>query len=287
MLRTLRTAASSLVGMHRGLAMGMPLRLPRHTTTTAAIAETRCGHCHVTFATAAELSHHSTHHCFPHEPDEVLRRFPVGTEVMQPHLPRLASHGIVVGKASNSKMAHCCVSVKGGNGVTSDVMISRLVLQAEPSTSPTKLPRRFFQQPTSVRCVLLAAPALRHRVGDRLKHDWMRDAEREARGRLPRGKGKDGISAVQGYVMDSLQHEIKAEMMAQTVRLEERLTAAVEKLHPLRAQAEEEATHVKRFNRERSTALRLLHEYGVQREAATGQAMSPEMASAFKIPRAL
>ena len=122
----------------------------------------------------------------------------------------------------------------------------------------------------------------------RHKHDWMRDAEREARSRLPR-KGKDGISALQAHLMDSLQFEIKEEMMAQTVRLEERLKEHIAKLGPLRAQAEEgqDAALAKRYNRERSTALRLLHEYGVQREAATGQAMTHEMATAFQIPRAL
>jgi hypothetical protein len=114
----------------------------------------------------------------------------------------------------------------------------------------------------------------------------MRDAEREARSRLP-SKGKDGISAVQAHLMDALQFEIKDEMMAQTVRLEERLNGLIAKLGPLRAQAEEDPALVKLYNRERSTALRVLHEYGVQREAATGQAITPEMTSAFKIPRAL
>ena len=138
------------------------------------------------------------------------------------------------------------------------------------------------------RCTLLAprSSVSAHLVLLRRNHDWMREAEREARSRLPR-KGNDGISAAQAHLMDSLQHEIKGEMMEQTVRLEERLSALIVKLGPLRVQAEAEVSLVKRYNLERSTALRLLHEYGVQREVATGQAITPEMASAFKIPRAL
>lgn len=76
-------------------------------------------------------------------------------------------------------------------------------------------------------------------------------------------------------------------MMAQTVRLEERLTALVDKLVLLRASAEANESLVKRYNRERSTALRLLHELGVQREVATGQPTTAEMLSKFSIPRAL
>ena len=86
--------------------------------------------------------------------------------------------------------------------------------------------------------------------------------------------------------MNSLQHEIKGEMMAQTVRLQEKLHARVETLGPLRAEADADASIVKRYNRERSTALRLLHELGVQREAATGQETTPAMLG-IDIPRAL
>tara|TARA_B100000767_G_scaffold255937_1_gene262578 strand:- start:273 stop:617 length:345 start_codon:yes stop_codon:yes gene_type:complete len=110
--------------------------------------------------------------------------------------------------------------------------------------------------------------------------------EREARAHRP-GKGGDGLSAVQRHLMDSLDYEIKGEMMAQTVRLEERLTAAVVKLTALRVQAQAESSLVGRYNLERSTALRLAHELSVQREAATGQASTAEMQKALNMPRPL
>ena len=75
--------------------------------------------------------------------------------------------------------------------------------------------------------------------------------------------------------------------VAQTVRLEERLTAAVVKLTALRVQAQAENSLVCRYNLERSTALRHAHELSVQREAATGQASTAEMQAALNIPRPL
>ena len=125
------------------------------------------------------------------------------------------------------------------------------------------------------------------RLAVRAKHgDWMAVVEREARAHRP-GKGGDGLSAVQRHLMDSLDYEIKGEMMAQTVRLEERLTAAVVKLTALRVQAQAESSLVGRYNLERSTALRLAHELSVQREAATGQASTAEMQKALNMPRPL
>ena len=125
------------------------------------------------------------------------------------------------------------------------------------------------------------------RLAVRANHgDWMAAAEREARAHRP-GKGGDGLSAVQRHLMDSLDYEIKGEMMAQTVRLEERLTAAVVKLTALRVQAQAESSLVGRYNLERSTALRLAHELSVQREAATGQASTAEMQKALNMPRPL
>ena len=92
------------------------------------------------------------------------------------------------------------------------------------------------------------------RLAVRARHDdWMAAAEREARAHRP-GKGGDGLSAVQRHLMDSLDYEIKGEMMAQTVRLEEWLTAAVLKLTALRVQAQAESSLVGRYNLERSTA---------------------------------
>ena len=137
------------------------------------------------------------------------------------------------------------------------------------------------------RCTLHAARSCT-RLTVRAKHDdWMAAAEREARVHRPRSKGNDGLSAVQRHLMDTLEFEIKSEMMEQTVRLEDRLTAAVVKLAALRVKAEADSALRPRFNLERSTALRLMHELSVQREAATGQGSTPEMQAAFNIPRPL
>jgi hypothetical protein len=160
--------------------------------------------------------------------------------------------------------------------------ITTVVSSMVSELAATKLHCRNLHHLTLVAC--RASCNMLQQQQRRNKHDWMRDAEREARSRLP-SKGKDG--GVQAHLIDALQFEIKDEMMAQTVRLQDRLNALIEKLAPLRLQAEEDASLVKRFNLERSTALRLLHEYSVQREAATGQAITPEMTSAFKIPRGL
>lgn len=90
--------------------------------------ETRCSHCHITFATNSELAHHSQHHCFPDAPGEVLRRFPSGMRVTVPHARQpSARRGLVVGPASNPSMAHACVSVLRDNGILADVPLSRLV----------------------------------------------------------------------------------------------------------------------------------------------------------------
>ena len=106
------------------------------------------------------------------------------------------------------------------------------------------------------------------RLAVRARHDdWMAAAEREARAHRP-GKGGDGLSAVQRHLMDSLDYEIKGEMMAQTVRLEEWLTAAVLKLTALRVQAQAESSLVGRYNLERSTA----------RMATRTEALTPTLA---------
>ena len=72
--------------------------------------ETRCPHCFITFATAAELRYHQANHCFPDDPDEVLRRFPVGSRVSD--TVQRGSMGTVVGPASNPKFRHAKVSVQ-------------------------------------------------------------------------------------------------------------------------------------------------------------------------------
>ena len=86
---------------------------------------------------------------------------------------------------------------------------------------------------------------------------------------------------------DPVLHLSVSKPVAQTVRLEERLTAAVVQLKALRVQAQAESSLVSRYNLERSTALRLMHELSVQREAATGQASTAEMQAAYTIPRPL
>ena len=97
----------------------------RFTSKSFAAAETRCVHCKITFATAAELSHHAHYHCFPDKPDEPLLQFPIAARVEFRHDQR-AKPGVVVGASSNPKTRHACVSVRHVNGVIADVPLSRL-----------------------------------------------------------------------------------------------------------------------------------------------------------------
>ena len=98
------------------------------SSSAEASGETRCRHCFITFATPAELCTHAMHHCFPDDPSEVLRRFPVGAEALDVvRSERL----IVVGPASNSHKAHSSVSSRYlDRGLVADVPIARLQLVA-------------------------------------------------------------------------------------------------------------------------------------------------------------
>ena len=107
-----------------GGAAGGAVGAARHAA--AASDETRCAHCFVTFATPAELGHHATHHCFPHDPEEVLRRFPVGARAVDTVSFRQLD---VVGGASNPNKAHSSVSARDvRRGLVADFPISRLRL---------------------------------------------------------------------------------------------------------------------------------------------------------------
>ena len=86
---------------------------------------TRCSHCFITFATPAELTHHSAHHCFPQSSGEVLRRFPVGAMAVDTVSQQRV---VIVGAASNPNKAHSSVSARSAKGITSDTPISRLRL---------------------------------------------------------------------------------------------------------------------------------------------------------------
>ena len=91
---------------------------------TTAVNETRCSHCFITFASPQELSHHASHHCFPADPAETLRRFPVGTEALDTISRQQV---VVVGRASNSSRAHTAVSTRElARGLVADTPISRL-----------------------------------------------------------------------------------------------------------------------------------------------------------------
>lgn len=92
----------------------------------AASNETRCVHCFITFATPAELSHHAAHDCFPGDPAQVLRRFPVGAEALDTVSQQRVE---ILGGASNQNKAHAWVSVRElERGLVADVPISRLRL---------------------------------------------------------------------------------------------------------------------------------------------------------------
>ena len=90
----------------------------------AAMGETRCADCFITFATSADLAHHATHHCFPDDPDEVLRRFPAGSEAFDTVRKQRVR---VEGLASNPRSAHSSVSAFDlKRGLVADIPISRL-----------------------------------------------------------------------------------------------------------------------------------------------------------------
>ena len=116
-------------GRRRGsITVGMPVvRGTRRCSTNApGAAETRCVHCFITFATPAELLHHAENHCFPADPGQVLRRFPVGAHALDTVSRKRVE---VVGGASNPKKQHSSVSVRElERGLVADVPISRLRL---------------------------------------------------------------------------------------------------------------------------------------------------------------
>jgi len=94
-----------------------------------ASAETRCGHCFITFATPSELREHASRHCFPHDPSEVLRRFPAGAEAIDTTIDERL---VIVGAASNPHKVHSMVSSRYlRRGIVADVPISRLRLVEE------------------------------------------------------------------------------------------------------------------------------------------------------------
>ena len=95
----------------------------RQRALAAHAPETRCAHCFVTFATAAELAHHAAHFCFPDRPEEVLARFPPGAAVVD---TVRGSAGEVLGAASNPGKRHAAVAVRRADGLVADVPISRL-----------------------------------------------------------------------------------------------------------------------------------------------------------------
>lgn len=102
--------------------------------STSESTKTYCRHCFITFATPLELLHHSTQHCFPEAPEEVMARFPPQCLVADTVSGR---RGIVVGPARNALKAHACVSVRsevhrhGGSVIEADVAISRLVVRKQ------------------------------------------------------------------------------------------------------------------------------------------------------------
>ena len=132
------SALSSSTRMRRlSLPSARGALLHRHVMGRSAVSraplcstavETRCAHCFITFATPQELAHHSAHHCFPDDPAETLRRFPVGAEA----LDFVSQERIVVlGAASNTSIAHSAVSTRDlANSFICDRPISRLQLLA-------------------------------------------------------------------------------------------------------------------------------------------------------------
>lgn len=103
----------------------------RTAAAAAAVAETRCAHCYITFDRPAELRHHQAQHCFPGQPEQVLLRFPVGTKVrdrveVAKGLGR-GGGGEVVGPALHPNLEHANVAVRMDvDGRTSNIPISRL-----------------------------------------------------------------------------------------------------------------------------------------------------------------
>ena len=96
------------------------------TAGAAACNETRCSHCFITFATPAELVHHATQHCFPDDPDAVLRRYPPGAEALDTVSQETV---VVLGAADNKSRAHAFVSTQSvRRGLVADLPISRLQL---------------------------------------------------------------------------------------------------------------------------------------------------------------
>lgn len=92
----------------------------------ASSRETRCAHCFITFATPTELVHHTTHHCFPEDPTEVLRRYPAGVEALDTVNRQRV---VVLGEATNRRSAHSAVSARYvARRLVADVPISRLQL---------------------------------------------------------------------------------------------------------------------------------------------------------------
>mmetsp|Transcript_86236 Transcript_86236/g.258670 ORF Transcript_86236/g.258670 Transcript_86236/m.258670 type:complete len:293 (+) Transcript_86236:1186-2064(+) len=124
-LRVLKVASQSTTRrqlLFRALS-GEAGHIPGHQ---GAGVETRCPHCFITFATPAELLHHATHHCFPDDVGEMLRRFPVGAEVLDAVTQEQL---VVAGAASNKKKAHSSVSARDiRRGIVADTPISRLQL---------------------------------------------------------------------------------------------------------------------------------------------------------------
>ena len=111
-------------GAAGGAAAGGAARIARQAAATS--NQTRCAHCFVTFATPTELAHHATNHCFPDDPDEVLRRFPVGARAVDTVSCRQVD---VVDGASNPNKAHSSVSARDvRRGLVADYPISRLRL---------------------------------------------------------------------------------------------------------------------------------------------------------------
>lgn len=128
----MRRLASSLLPAARRPASNRLARTAASKTSTFPVSsaatsiETRCAHCFITFATPQELAHHSTHHCFPDDPFETLRRFPVGAEALDTVSRQKV---VVLGAASNTSRAHFAVSTRAlGCSIIADTPISRLRL---------------------------------------------------------------------------------------------------------------------------------------------------------------
>ena len=119
-----RVRKLSVLGSQQFFSHTAEMRRARASTLVRLFSvETRCAHCHITFAKPDELAHHARHHCFPDDPSAVTRRYPAGTSVL---LPFKRTSGIVMGPSSNPSTAHACVSVKLANGFIGDMQISRL-----------------------------------------------------------------------------------------------------------------------------------------------------------------